>query len=119
MSIRGSHHRVAFPSKESVCIFLSYLFLSMTDFLFSHIGEACSFSESLEENFDEAGAQQPWRTPVLFLVKMRRRLSHAQLLATYSERSGLSFIVIRQMSKQFTSKLLVKIILDLSLCFLK
>lgn len=61
MSIRGSHHRVAFPSKERVFpFFLSYLFFSMTDFLFSHTGEACSFSESLEENVDEAGAQQPW-----------------------------------------------------------
>lgn len=48
-----------FPAKE--VLFLSYfLCVSMTDFLFSHIGESCSFSvdsvESLEENFDEAGA---------------------------------------------------------------
>lgn len=107
MSIRGSHHRVAFPSKESrkgLCIFPELPVFVYSDFP-PHTGEACSFSESLQEDFDEARARQPWRTPVLFLVTMCRRLSHAQLLATFSERSGLSYIVIQQMSKQFTSKL--------------
>lgn len=111
MSIRGSYHRVAFPSKESrkgLCIFPElpvFVYDRLPPPTPTHIGEACSFTESLQEDFDEARARQPWRTPVLFLIKMCRRLSHAQLLATFSERSGLSFIVIRQMSKQFTSKL--------------